>query len=254
MDNSRKDKVSPLTKILVDKVHDGRKQDSKFWRSEFSDSAEGKVEDGRTDIAIEKPAGFDCAMAGIRARRSSFAVIIAVVCAAFALVSLRPDLFPFLTYSGIYNTISNAFPEKEKIEYLHVPHPDIVENSGGQQVNRTDSFNHQQKQGRPVYGSNNSTSENSTRSKSSRSNDKQWLSQEELNQIVTPEVSQQEPIVKVSEPTRTVYEIELYTGATIYTDNAMVSSDKVTYTSSNGLITSINKYEVKSMRRMKIKL
>lgn len=36
MEIFEKEKASPLTKVLVKNIHGGRKQDSKFWQSEFS--------------------------------------------------------------------------------------------------------------------------------------------------------------------------------------------------------------------------
>lgn len=255
MDNSRNDKVSPLTKILVGKVHDGRKQDSKFWQSEFSDSAGATNEDCRNYIAIEKPVGFDSAMAGMKARRSSIAVIFAVICALFAVVALRPDLFPFLTYSGIYKTISKAFPEKEKAEYQRIPQSADYDRDEKQAEQRSIvPATYSEPRRPPENRYDNSQSGKVKSFIRPQKNEKQWLSQKELDSFVTPEAPKKQPEIKVSEPTRTLYEIELYSGATIYTNNAMVSSDKVTYTSSKGLIVSINKYEVKSMKRMKVKL
>lgn len=33
----KNDNTSKVTKVLIHKLHGGRKQDSKFWQSEFSD-------------------------------------------------------------------------------------------------------------------------------------------------------------------------------------------------------------------------
>ena len=33
---------SKVTKVLINKIHGGRKQDSKFWKSEFSDETISK--------------------------------------------------------------------------------------------------------------------------------------------------------------------------------------------------------------------
>ena len=48
------------------------------------------------------------------------------------------------------------------------------------------------------------------------------------------------------------YEIKLFSGGVIYTDNAKIVGDDVTYTGRNGLIISINKAEIQSMKRIKL--
>lgn len=46
------------------------------------------------------------------------------------------------------------------------------------------------------------------------------------------------------------FEIELHTGAKIYTDNAEIGNDTVSYSSKNGLIISVNREEIKNMKRV----
>jgi hypothetical protein len=53
------------------------------------------------------------------------------------------------------------------------------------------------------------------------------------------------------EPVSYRYEIELYTGGWIYTDNAAVSDEMVTYTGARGLVVSLNRDEVKSLKKVR---
>jgi restriction system protein len=53
------------------------------------------------------------------------------------------------------------------------------------------------------------------------------------------------------EPVRYRYEIELHTGGWIYTDNAVVSDEMVTYTGARGLVVSLNRDEVKSLKKVR---
>lgn len=93
-------KPSRLTKILVQKIHGGRKQDSKFWSNEFSlanDIAPREAKDNSSKSKKNVPVISLCT--GI------FIIILLVV--------VRPDLFPFLEYHNIYNNfIGSSSPKK----------------------------------------------------------------------------------------------------------------------------------------------
>jgi len=47
------------------------------------------------------------------------------------------------------------------------------------------------------------------------------------------------------------YKIDLFSGGTIYTDNADIGKDTITYKSASGLVISINRNEIKSMKWVK---
>ena len=94
MKSSNQDRVSPLTKVIVDKVHGGRKVDSKFWQSEFDNSGNDSV-----SIPIEKPEDLDSFLKNLKARRTLLFAGVMVLCLLYSMVYFRPDLFPFLSYS-----------------------------------------------------------------------------------------------------------------------------------------------------------
>ncbi|MBU1456615.1 MAG: hypothetical protein KKD01_18010 [Proteobacteria bacterium] len=48
MKDQSEQKPSKVTKVLVDKIHGGRKQDSKFWQSEFSETKREPIQQGHT--------------------------------------------------------------------------------------------------------------------------------------------------------------------------------------------------------------
>ncbi len=93
----RKDEVSPLTKILIHKAHGGRKQDSKFWQSDFD-------QDNKSyDVDIPKRE-----LNGLRRKRIfiSSAVIIAIISIGYTFVAVKPEFFPFLDRHWLHkNTV-----------------------------------------------------------------------------------------------------------------------------------------------------
>ena len=49
-----------------------------------------------------------------------------------------------------------------------------------------------------------------------------------------------------------LYEIELFSGGWIYTDNAKITENKITYKSANGIAVSIDRVEVKNIKKRKV--
>ncbi len=49
-----------------------------------------------------------------------------------------------------------------------------------------------------------------------------------------------------------LYEIELFSGGRISTDNVIITNKEVTYRSDKGLIVSLNREEVKTMKKTKL--
>jgi hypothetical protein len=79
---------------------------------------------------------------------------------------------------------------------------------------------------------------------------------ESNRQQVIEKVERDKPSVAVKDeeavPIRYSYEIELYSGGRIYTDNALMSEDKVSFMDAGGLWVSIDKSEVRKMTRTRI--
>lgn len=92
---------SKVTKAIVNKIHGGRKQDSKFWQSEFD------YKDEEVEIEIRQPAHN-------RFFRNRFflpsTTIAALIFLAYMAVYLKPDLFPFLDRHVIHEKLSLVFP------------------------------------------------------------------------------------------------------------------------------------------------
>lgn len=162
----------------------------------------------------------------------------------FIIVALRPDLFSYLSYKSIYSAVSEFFPDKEPnykqvqgdTEWAKMPDEQQVSKSSISQ-----NYRYTDKQ----IGN---AKDRVLREKKAQ----QWLTQEEIDQILTPE-PEKETVTKPKIPTRTVYEIELFSGGVILTDNAVVTPEKVTYRSPKGLTVSINKYEIRSMKKLKVR-
>ncbi|MFT5700265.1 MAG: putative aspartyl protease [Desulforhopalus sp.] len=94
--NQNNSQPSKVTKVLIHKVHGGRKKDSKFWNNGIDIS---KIND-IPSIPIERKKT-------IRRRINNPAIflIILILSSVMALVAARPDLFPFLDYHKVYKTI-----------------------------------------------------------------------------------------------------------------------------------------------------
>lgn len=229
-----------MTKVLIDKVHGGRKRDSKFWQSEFIHADDSESLDGQ--IEIEKPAGIDAYLRQLKARRSFVFAGIVMICVLFGMVSLRPDLFPFLSYRSVYNAISHYFPDKSQPRY------DVKERTPAYQpvaVQRPATVHDQSSKSSRQYSE--SVKQSAVRQQPAR----QWLPQKEIDEIVQPTAKKQlktQPI----ENKRTIYEIELHTGQVILTDHAMATADKVSFENTNGSVTTVNKYEVKQIKRLQV--
>jgi hypothetical protein len=100
------EKVSSLTKTLVYKIRGGKKPDSKFWESEF-----GNDQRNLEDIAFDGSNPHRAFLSQRNAQLKVVSVVISCILLVFLLVSLRPDFFPFLKYSSVFNTFSKTFPE-----------------------------------------------------------------------------------------------------------------------------------------------
>ncbi len=101
MNLEQQDEPGKLTKVLIKNIHGGRKEDSKFWQSEFADQQD--------DINIDIP----------RPTKTTFfrnrfllpaSTILLLIALAYAAVFLKPDLFPFLDRHNIHAYISKIFP------------------------------------------------------------------------------------------------------------------------------------------------
>jgi len=91
--------VSKVTKVLIHKVHGGRKKDSKFWNDDI-------------DLSEKVENNFDIAIDPIKKKRKKefqqpwmippTVVLITLV----ILIIARPDLFPFLDYHNVYKAVA----------------------------------------------------------------------------------------------------------------------------------------------------
>ncbi|GEM_PF-5615530 len=107
--------IPKAIRVLIHKIHGGRKKDSKFWNSEND-----LTESAFANIPIQKPKGY------LSSRKSSRQQEIFLFSAAFiisitvVMILLRPDLFPFFNYHHIYNSIKTAFPERKNTPNIEV--------------------------------------------------------------------------------------------------------------------------------------
>lgn len=99
--------ASKVTKVLIHKVHGGRKKDSKFWNDDI-------------DLNKKKGNNFDIAIDTKQKKRVKdfqqpwmlppALIIITLV----ILIIARPDLFPFLDYHNIYDATQKIIPSEQK--------------------------------------------------------------------------------------------------------------------------------------------
>jgi hypothetical protein len=98
--------VSSLTKTLVYKIRGGKKPDSTFWKSEFGNDLRNLE-----DITFDGSRPHRAFLSQRNAQLKVVSIVISCIVLVFLLVSLRPDLFPFLKYSSVFNAFSKTFPE-----------------------------------------------------------------------------------------------------------------------------------------------
>jgi hypothetical protein len=102
------DEIPKAIKVLIHKIHGGRKKDSKFWSPE-NDLIEKDME----SIAVQKPSEYSGSR---RIRRPLDIYLYPATLFAILIVFLiiaRPDFFPFFKYHNIYNSITTTFPNKD---------------------------------------------------------------------------------------------------------------------------------------------
>ncbi len=108
--------ISKVTKVLVHKIHGGRKKDSKFWneqayRSEYADD----------DQSI--PISNDSIKHSKLRRTAQLSLFPFATCliVLIVLICVRPDLFPFLDYHSIYSALGPIVPDEKTIELNEKP-------------------------------------------------------------------------------------------------------------------------------------
>jgi hypothetical protein len=230
MSNSNEDKVSPVIEGIVDEIHDGRKQDKKFWEREVENPRNDFVGYSNGEILVD-PSGEGAAGISKRnkAKRIAFTVGIVITCFLFSLVSLRPDLFPFLSYSKIYQTISDFLPGKEKDKNPVKPAP--IEKSKDSFTEPSEhSFSEEQ-----ILRAKKAVLE----ARKNKSN---------LTGIEIPKENSPSHSFKDSQNR---YEIQLLSGRYVYADSVIVTKDMITFENKKGLVVSVNRDEIKSLKRLK---
>lgn len=231
MDKNSQIEPSKLTKVIVHKIHGGRKRDSKFWQSDF----------GHYDSSIEKPIGVDDQLIQSKSRRLFLKVILSTIPLLFTAVLFRPDTFSFLSYKSIFSSLREFFPKKEnEFQFNYSPRPSVPESVPGSSISATPEVVPKQRNN-PVPNSN-----LYSRPKQYGSL-KGYPAQPRETQTAPREDSDDSAFYK------NIFEIELLTGRNILTENAMVTEDKVSYQTEAGDILTINRYEVKRMKRYKVK-
>lgn len=92
------DDVPYVTKVLVNKIHGGRKKDSKFWNKE-NDLPPSDI----GDIAIRTE--YSKSKKVRRTLELSLYPVITFIVIIVVLIIARPDLFPFFNYHNIYKSL-----------------------------------------------------------------------------------------------------------------------------------------------------
>lgn len=237
MENQKNDHVSSFVKVIIDRVHGGRKQDSKFW--------DRKIENPRNDlggfsngeIPIEEQEGLAQTLKQARSKRAVFLLGILLLCFVFALVYSRPNLFPFLSYSKIYQSISEYFPEKYKAKnQIKVVAPKPLEEQVESRTAKKEYTFSEEQVARAKFNIEKKKKQN-------------FLSINEPYHV-SNEKRKRDPLSKSFEDDKHRYEIEFLSGRRVYADSVIVTDDMVTFENKGGLIFSVSKDEVKKMNRL----
>ena len=101
-----RDSWQAYRKDTIYKIHGGRKPAGKFWGSEF-----GSNQRNLEEITFDGSQPHRAFLSQKKAHLKIYSIIVSCIVLAFMLVSLRPDLFPFLKYSSVFNVFSKTFPD-----------------------------------------------------------------------------------------------------------------------------------------------
>lgn len=225
--------VTPLTKTLIKKLQAGRKQDSKFWQSEF-----GTKQRDPAEIPVVGSRPHDPFLKKHKSLLQAQAVAISCIGLAFVLIIIRPDLFPYLQYSSVYNLFSKTFPEKHLDKFKEKqPLPPI--STGAEKGKRTPA------QKPPVQAYQVTDSQRNNLKRQAIVNKPQQQQAREK----TPTAMASYAIMK---DTDSWHIIELQSGETIITQQATVTKDWISILGSNGKERRINRNEMKNYKKTKL--
>lgn len=224
MKKANKNQVSPVTKVIVEKIHAGRKQDSKFWQSEFDIEEVSKPESSRE-----------------RSEFNIFRFVVLFLLFSFVIqlfligfVYYKPDAFPALTNFRPYKIVSDYLDELTNGIGMKeaAPAKEAGWAEGKKEELKEYSFSQDQ----------------ITKAK------KQVLDQKKVDSRATGVVKLvNEPTSKVSENVDYRYEIEFISGGRVQTNNAIIADNIVTFENNKGLVVSVSKDEILSMKRTAVK-
>lgn len=215
MKKVKEDHVSPVTKVLVDKIHAGRKQDSKFWQSEFDNK----------EMQKEESVGGSIFSKILKIVMLLFVTGLLVVSLLVAFVYFRPNVFPSLTHSKIYQTLSRYLPESDIIAPLNRP-------GDAEQPDESDSRNREFK----------FSQEQINRAKKEVIESKNEIDLSTIDSL-------KKKFNKLNDQITYQYEIEFVSGGRVYSENVRMSGDVVTFENDRGLVVSIHKDDIKTMKR-----
>jgi hypothetical protein len=106
----------PALQPVAKKAPSGKEPDSNFWKSEF-----GNKSRDLEDIAFDGSSPHRPFLSKKIAYLKTVTAVASCACLAFLLVFLRPDLFPFLSYSRVFKILSKTFPENYLDRYKQQP-------------------------------------------------------------------------------------------------------------------------------------
>lgn len=206
MKKSNQDRVSPLTKVLVDKIHGNRKVDTKFWQSEFNNPREDYVYDKDDESQMEQSQRADKHSQRSKMQRRLIFMGGIVLCFCFSTAYFFPDVFSQISSSKIYGKVREYFPEKQTIETVTTgtsPHQALDQSEGKLNKNREYSFTDIQ-----VQKAMNDVI------KKNRGN--------HSNQAVSS-VSTEKPVEISPEAQKPFYDVEFFTGGRMISQNIRVT-------------------------------
>ncbi|HBG18150.1 MAG TPA: hypothetical protein DDY32_02430 [Desulfobulbaceae bacterium] len=127
------DDVPYVTKVLVNKIHGGRKKDSKFWNEE-NDLPSSDI----GDIAIKTE--YSKSKKVRRTLELSLYPVVTFIVIIVVLIIARPDLFPFFNYHNIYKSLGPSSSDRVGPAKINTPHsPRIADTQLPAPPNRSES-------------------------------------------------------------------------------------------------------------------
>lgn len=228
--------ISRVSNTIIHKLHRGKHPSQKFWESEFENESRNLQ-----DVEIDRDKPHRNHLLQNKKSLQLISGITVLIIFALTIVSLRPDLFQFLTYSNIYNSIARILPEN---------HPNQIRIVAPQPTNH---ISKEEKRSSPYYPT--SSLEDDTDLQAQNRESKTQIPENNLTQnSYRKELTEGQDYQRPNYGNgKFWYIIQLQDGETIVTQSAVETNGVIVAVNSDGTQKMFKRNEVRDVKKFMIK-